>query len=166
MARGAPQDFRSLADVIPMESTLAESTVHDAQPHAIRVLHVEDDADAAQLARSQMSGSRDNMFQVEWQDSLQKAMIRLATQDIDVVLLDLGMPELSGHKTHLAITSVVGETVPIVILTADESAISRNLTIRQGASSYLVKRRTSSFALRQALHEAVVLTKRLKVRSL
>jgi glutamate dehydrogenase (NAD(P)+) len=149
-----------------MESTRAESTVHSADRHTIRVLLVEDDADSAQVARSQMNGGKVNQFQVEWQDNLQKAMIRLAKPDIDVVLLDLGMPELSGHKTHLAITSVVGKTVPVVILTADESAISRNLTIRQGAAGYLVKRRVSSFELRQALHEAVVLTKRLKVRSL
>jgi glutamate dehydrogenase (NAD(P)+) len=149
-----------------MESTRAESTVHNGDRHTIRVLLVEDDADSAQVARSQMSGGKVNQFQVEWQDNLQKAMIRLAKPDIDVVLLDLGMPELSGHKTHLAITSVVGKTVPVVILTADESAVSRNLTIRQGAASYLVKRRVSSFELRQALHEAVVLTKRLKVRSL
>jgi DNA-binding response OmpR family regulator len=149
-----------------MESTRAESAVHNGKPHAIRVLLVEDDADAAQVARSQISGGRDNQFHVEWKDNLQQAMIRLAKTDIDVVLLDLGMPELSGHKTHLAITSVVGETVPVVILTSDDSDISRNLTIRQGAAGYLVKRRTSSFALRQALHEAVVLTKRLKVRSL
>jgi glutamate dehydrogenase (NAD(P)+) len=150
-----------------MGTTLAESTVHDYQPTAIRVLLVEDNADAAQLVRSQIvGGGKQNLFHVERKDNLQKAMIRLAKPDIDVVLLDLGMPELSGHKTHLAITSVVGTTVPVVILTSDDSVISRNLTIRQGASSYLVKRRTSSFALRQALQEAVVLTKRLKVRSL
>jgi len=117
-----------------MGSTPAESTVHDAEPHAIRVLLVEDNADAAQLARSQIcSGSRHNQFQVEWKDNLQQAMIRLAKPDIDVVLLDLGMPELSGHRAHLAITSVVGTAIPVVILTSDDSAISRNLTIRQGA---------------------------------
>jgi CheY-like chemotaxis protein len=132
--QGVPQYFRPLADVISMGSTPAESTVHDAEPHAIRVLLVEDNADAAQLARSQIcSGSRHNQFQVEWKDNLQQAMIRLAKPDIDVVLLDLGMPELSGHRAHLAITSVVGTAIPVVILTSDDSAISRNLTIRQGA---------------------------------
>jgi DNA-binding NarL/FixJ family response regulator len=93
-------------------------------------------------------------------------MMRLGKPDIDVVLLDLGMPELTGHKTHLAITSVVGKSVPVVILTSDDSTISRNLTIAQGAANYLVKRRTTPFELRQALHEAVVLSKRLTARSL
>jgi CheY-like chemotaxis protein len=135
-------------------------------PHAIRVLLVEDNPEAAELTRSQVSDGRGNPFQVEWKDTLQNAMRRLANPDIDVVLLDLGMPELSGHKTHLAIKSVVGKTVPVVIFTSDESATARQLTIQQGASSFLVKRRTSPAELRRALHEAVVLTKRLKMRSL
>jgi CheY-like chemotaxis protein len=149
-----------------MEPTGTEPIVCKTAPHTIRVLLVEDNPEAAELTRSQLSGGKDNPFQVEWKDTLQQAMIRLSNPDIDVVLLDLGMPELSGCKTHLAITSVVGKTVPVVILTSDESAISRHHTIRQGASSYLVKRTTSAVDLRRALHEAAVLTKRLKVRSL
>jgi CheY-like chemotaxis protein len=159
----SPQDFHLFADVICMES---KPIVCKTAPRTIRVLLVEDSPEAAELTRSQLGGGKDNPFQVEWKDSLQKAMIRLANPDIDVVLLDLGMPELSGCKTHLAITSVVGKTVPVVILTSDESAISRRHTIGQGAASYLVKRKTSAVELRRALHEASVLTKRLRVRGL
>jgi len=75
------------------------------------------------------------MFGVEWKDNLSHAIKRLAKPGIDVVLLDLGMPGLSGYKTHLAITSVVGKTVPVVILTSDDSPISREITFQQGASS-------------------------------
>jgi CheY-like chemotaxis protein len=151
-----------------MESIAAEPVVSRTAPLAIRVLLVEDNPEAAALTRSQVQvgDAKGNRFQVEWKDSLQAAMKRLANPDIDVVLLDLGMPEMSGHKTHLAIKSVVGKTVPVVIFTSDESATSRQLTIQQGAANFLVKRRTSSAELRRALHEAVVLTKRLKVRSL
>jgi len=149
-----------------MEPTCTEPVVCKTTPHTIRVLLVEDNPEAAALTRSQLSGGKDNPFQVEWKDTLQQAMIRLSNPDIDVILLDLGMPELSGCKTHLAITSVVGKTVPVVILTSDESDSSRRYTIRQGAASYLVKRTTSAVDLRRALHEATVLTKRLKVRSL
>jgi CheY-like chemotaxis protein len=148
-----------------MELT-AERAPAKTSPSAVRVLLVEDNPEAAELTRSQISEGRGTPFQVEWKDSLQAAMKRLAHPDIDVVLLDLGMPEMSGHKTHLAITSIVGKTVPVVILTSDESATTRQLTIHQGATSFLVKRRTSPAELRRALHEAVVLTKRLKVRSL
>jgi len=121
----------------------------------IQVLLVEDSVEAARLTRSLISEGGDEMFRVEWKDNLQQAMNRLAQPGIDVVLLDLGMPELSGYRTHLAITLVVGKTVPVVILTSDDSPMSREITIHQGAASYLLKHETSSSQLRQALHAAV-----------
>jgi hypothetical protein len=66
------------------------------------------------------------------------------------------MQELSGYKTHLAIKSAVGKTVPVVILTSDDSTISQDSTRVQGAVNYLIKYRTSSLELRRALYEAVV----------
>lgn len=152
--------------MLAMPSTRTASAVDPAAPHAIRVLLVEDSTEAATLTRAQVTGGRRDVFHVEWHDNLKNAMMRLGKPDIDVILLDLGMPEMTGHKTHLAITSVVGKTVPVVILTSDERAISRNLSIAQGAASYLVKRQTTAFELRQALHEAVVLSKKLTARSL
>jgi DNA-binding NarL/FixJ family response regulator len=80
----------------------------------------------------------------------------LENRGVDVVLLDIGMPELEGYKTHLAITSVVGKTVPVVILTGDDSIASQAITKVQGASNYLIKQRTSPVELRRALYEAVV----------
>jgi DNA-binding NarL/FixJ family response regulator len=82
-------------------------------------------------------------------------MSRLAEPRIDVVLLDLGMPELKGRKTHLTIKSAVGATIPVVILTSDDSPVSRDVTKLQGAANYLVKSRTSFIGLRQAPYEAV-----------
>jgi CheY-like chemotaxis protein len=55
-----------------------------------------------------------------------------------VVLLDLGMPELNGYRTHLAITTVTKKT-PIVKLTPDD--VSPDITSAQGAFTYLVKRK-------------------------
>ncbi len=116
---------------------------------------MEDDPDATSRTRIQVSEGDGNLFHVEWNDNLQEALSRLAKPGIDVVLLDLGMQGLSGYGTHLAITSVVGNTIPVVILTSDESSLTRNITIEQGAANYLVKRRASSVEIRQALHQAV-----------
>lgn len=88
-------------------------------PQPIRVLHIEDDQEYARLAAAHLN--RENVggpFQLEWIDTLSLAIRRLSEPNVDVILLDLGMPELTGYKTHLAVKSVVGNRVPIVVLTS------------------------------------------------
>lgn len=142
-----------------MTATCSEPTVHRTGPGMgvpIQVLLVEDDPDAAAFTDAQVSLNEDDIFRVEWKNNILNALSRLAMPGIDVVLLDLGMPELGGYKTHLAIKSAAGKSVPVVILTGDDSTISQNITRLQGAANYLIKHRTSSVELRRALYEAVV----------
>jgi CheY-like chemotaxis protein len=123
----------------------------------IQVLHVEDDPGYAQLIHALVTESTDSPFQVKWQDNILKAISRLAKPGIDVVLLDLEMKELGGHNTHLAIANVIGEALPpVVILTSDDSAVSRDQAKNLRSASYLVKHRTSGVEIRQALRDAVV----------
>jgi DNA-binding NarL/FixJ family response regulator len=82
-------------------------------------------------------------------------MTRLCEPGIEVVLLDLGLPELHGYRSFRAIEAVAGSMIPIVILTADESGMSRDLTVEFGASAYLVKDRSTTHQIRQALASAV-----------
>ena len=121
----------------------------------IRVLLVEDDPESAELTRAKVSEGKDSPFRVEWTDDLQRALSRLAQPGIDVVLLDFGMLEPGDRTSHPPIKRVVGMKIPVVILTSDESTLSRHLTLGHGAANYLIKRRTSAVELKQALHEAV-----------
>jgi DNA-binding response OmpR family regulator len=109
-----------------MELAHKESAVYRAAPHSIKVLLVEDDPEDAVLTRVQLSEGSDSPFQIEWKEDFQTAMARLQEPGIDVVLLDLGMKELQGYRTHLAIKRV--SAAPVVILTSDESANSQDLT--------------------------------------
>src|ERR1700693_3193910 len=100
-----------------MTSTCTEPTVHRTGPGLglpIHVLLVEDNPEAARLISTQVSQNQNDIFQVEWKNNILNAISRLAKPGVDVVLLDLGMQELSGYKTHLAIKSAVGKTVPVV----------------------------------------------------
>jgi CheY-like chemotaxis protein len=121
----------------------------------IRVLLVEDDPEAAVYTTAQLR-QNDDVFRVECITNLVGAMSRLANPDVNVILLDLGMPESNGYKTHLAITSMVQRKIPVVIFTSDESVISQEVTKLQGAAEYLIKNMTSSAKLLQALREAVI----------
>ncbi len=75
---------------------------------------------------------------------------------LDVVLLDLGLPELNSYKSYRAIDVAAGPRVPVVILTSDDRAVSRDLTLGFGASDYLLKNQSSPARLKQALRNAVM----------
>lgn len=121
----------------------------------IRVLLVEDSEEAAALVQSWLAENESDPIHLEWTRTVFDAMTRLVQPGIEVVLLDLGMPELSGHRSYRAIESVAGDNIPIVILTADERPVSKDLTLGFGASDYLVKDKISPAQLRQALRNAV-----------
>jgi DNA-binding response OmpR family regulator len=125
-------------------------------PEPLRVLLVEDNAEAADLVRVYLTGDQDEAFQVDWVSNLLDGMFRLQRPGIDAVLLDLGMPELDGYQSFHAIDVMVRDTVPVVILTADDRPASRDRTLEFGAADYLLKQHSSPPKLKQSLRNAVL----------
>ena len=82
----------------------------------IQVLLVEDSPEAAELVKVYLSEDGAASFRVEWACNLVEAMTRLARPGLDVVLLDLGLPELSSYKSYRAIDVAAGPQLPVVIL--------------------------------------------------
>lgn len=140
----------------PMEAAAA---VRAPEPHVragvpINVLVVEDDRDAAELVRIQLR-SAEGEFQTEVCSSLRQAIRRLSQPGIDLVLLDLGLPELEGFRTCRALMQATEWGVPVVILTGDDRPMSREITLYSGASDYLIKNETTPAQLRESIRAAV-----------
>jgi CheY-like chemotaxis protein len=128
---------------------------HVATPAPLRLLMVEDNDEASELIKCYLADEQQEQFDVESYANLIDAMFRLQYPGIDVVLLDLGLPELNGYKTFRAIDGMTNGEIPIVIFTADDRPLSRDLTVSFGAAGYLIKQHTTAIQLRQALREAV-----------
>lgn len=122
---------------------------------SIQVLLVEDDPDTADLVQNCLGGDGDEPFDVEWVPSLTEAVIRLAQPGIAVVILDLGLPELTGYKSFRVIEAAAGRRVPVVIFTADAGELSKDLVQGRegadGAVAYLVKQESTPEQLRRAV---------------
>jgi two-component system cell cycle sensor histidine kinase/response regulator CckA len=121
----------------------------------MRVLLVEDNpVDAATL------GDRLAEHAPEGESSIEmlhvSSLAELAernTTDLDVLVLDLSLPDGFGAGSIRKARTVVGE-VPIVVLTADDNEQRSLEMLREGAEDYLVKGKYSADTLVRALRYA------------
>jgi two-component system OmpR family response regulator len=101
----------------------------------MRVLLVEDD----QMVGSALVGRlEDDAYAVDWVRSAQPGLDSLLTHNYDVVLLDLGLPELDGAG-FLAKQRARGDRTPVIVVTARSDVDSRISSLDLGADDYLVK---------------------------
>lgn len=119
----------------------------------IRVLLVEDNPGDARLIQEAFREA-DGSFAPEWCDRLSAAHARLARGGVDVVLLDLSLPDASGLDTVVK-TLVEAPHVPIVVLTGLDSERVACESVRLGAQDYLVKARVTGDLLARALRYAI-----------
>ena len=102
----------------------------------MRILLIEDEAELARwLSRSL---ARHAGFVVEWADDGLVAERRLAIEEFDAVILDLGLPGMDGH-TLLAKIRARDDRTPVLVLTARNRTDERIAGLDAGADDYLGK---------------------------
>ena len=120
----------------------------------IKVLLIEDDLGDARLIRMMMSEVDGFTFTIEHVGRLSAGLERLALGGIDVVLLDLGLPDSSGLNTFIKVNAQVPE-VPIVMLTGLDDATLAIKAVQGGAQDYLSKNKLDSELLVRAIRYAI-----------
>jgi DNA-binding NarL/FixJ family response regulator len=118
------------------------------------VLLVEDNPGDARLFRESLAESRGVAWEVEYAGLLSSALHRLEQSGIDVVALDLGLPDAQGTEAVARLRERAPD-IPIVVLTgvSDEAVGMR--AMQQGAEDYLVKGQVASDRLSSVLLYAV-----------
>lgn len=101
----------------------------------MRLLLVEDDT---MLGRAVLTGLKMEGYAVDWMSTGQAALHCLETEEYDLVILDLGLPDIDG-KTVLDILRKRGKTTPVIIITARDSVEDRIGGLDAGADDYMVK---------------------------
>jgi two-component system, OmpR family, response regulator QseB len=101
----------------------------------MRILLIEDDP---QLGDGLTVGLRQSGFAVDWVKDGMAADIALTGEVFDVVVLDLGLPKLSGMEVLQRLRSR-GQSLPVLILTALDTTADKIAGLDAGADDYLVK---------------------------
>jgi two-component system, cell cycle response regulator len=120
----------------------------------LSVLVVEDNPAYARLVKETLKDSTLDEVSVEVAPLLVEALDRLGRGGVDVVLLDLGLPDAHGSEGFLRISEDHPE-VPVVVLTGFDDEEMAMEVVRQGAQDYLVKGRSENDSLGRALRYAV-----------
>ncbi len=110
------------------------------------ILFIEDSPLAVSMMRNALAESGGGSLELKSAGTLAEGFARLRAGGIDLVLLDLSLPDSSGldtfERTHEAVPDI-----PIVVLTGNNDHAMAIKAVRAGAQDYLVKGEISAAAL-------------------
>jgi len=121
---------------------------------ALQVLLVEDNAGDARLLREMFSKERPGSFELTHLLRMREAVMHLAKGGVDIVLLDMGLPDGHGLDT-VRRAHAAAPGVPLIVLTGlDDEALAAE-AMKEGAQDYLIKGQIENRALPRALRHAI-----------
>jgi signal transduction histidine kinase len=121
---------------------------------ALQVLVVEDNAGDVRLLREMFSKEKPGSFELTHLLRMSEAVIHLAKGGVDIVLLDMGLPDGHGLNTVRRVHAAA-PGVPVIVLTGlDDEALAAE-AMKEGAQDYLIKGQIENRALPRALRHAI-----------
>jgi signal transduction histidine kinase len=121
---------------------------------ALQVLLVEDNAADAELLRLMFRTERPDSFKLTHLLRLNEAVIHLAKGGVDILLLDMGLPDGHGLDT-VRRAHAAAPDVPLIVLTGLDDEALASEAMKEGAQDYLIKGQIENRALPRALRHAI-----------
>lgn len=108
-----------------------------------RVIIIEDNIEYSSMLKTVLSKSEGLKYELISFTNLKDGLSELKNNDVDVVLLDLDLPDSSGLDTFNKVSSSTS-SLPIIILTGDDDEQLAIQSLKLGAQDYLIKSQTDS----------------------
>jgi len=121
---------------------------------ALRVLLVEDNAGDARLFREMFRNEKSGSFELTHLVRLSDALNHLSKGEVDIVLLDMGLPDGHGLDT-VRRAHAAAPHVPLIVLTGLDDETLAAEAMKEGAQDYLIKGQIENRALPRALRHAI-----------
>ena len=101
----------------------------------MNILLIEDDF---MIAESSMTLLKDQQFAVQWVNNGIEGLKNLSQEKFDIVLLDLGLPQMDGMQVLKQIRQHYA-SLPVLIISARDQLQNRVDGLNSGADDYLMK---------------------------
>lgn len=121
----------------------------------INVLLAEDDPAVAAMVQEALAGVDGGLFHVEWVTRLADTLDRLSKGRIDVVLLDLRLPDSLGIEAFDQVFEAVPNAAVLVLCAADDEATARQAVRQHGAQDFFLKDQADLRSLPHALRYCI-----------
>ena len=121
---------------------------------AIQLLLIEDNPGDSRLIRAFLSEITGNRYLLQCAERLSEGLELLAVMEIDLVLLDLSLPDSLGFDTFAGVQTQAPD-LPIVVVTAFNDEMLAVQAVQAGAQDYLVKGEFDSGLLSRAMRYAI-----------
>jgi DNA-binding response OmpR family regulator len=118
------------------------------------VLLIEDNPGDARRIREMLLESKDPSVTLAWSDRLSTGLEYLDAHQVDLILLDLSLPDSWGFDTFTKLR-VKSKDLPVILLTGldDEDLAMR--AVREGAQDYMMKDNVTAESLARAIRFAI-----------
>lgn len=120
----------------------------------VSLLLVEDNAEHIEFLQQLLATPELSHFQLEAVGSLAAAVDRLQRGGIELILLDLTLPDSDGLETFIRVYETAPHTALVVLSGLNDVALAIE-TVQLGAQDYLVKGRVDNHLLMRAMHYAL-----------
>jgi signal transduction histidine kinase len=127
-------------------------------PQTINVLLIEDNPGDMRLIQQMLSdlaqGSTATRYALTWRDRLAAGLQWVAANPVDIVLLDLSLPDSQGMATVQRMQAAA-PAVPLIVLTGLDDETFAVLSLQAGIQDYLVKGRVDEHLLGRTIRYAL-----------
>ena len=118
------------------------------------VLLIEDDPADAKLILEALSGDVDSPFRVEWATLLSVGLERLSKEGVDVVMLDLSLPDVQGIEAVDQVCLAAPDLLVLVLSGLTDEEVARQ-AVQRGAYDYFSKGHVDAHWLPRALRYVI-----------
>jgi signal transduction histidine kinase len=138
----------------PRKNPLVADSTNERTLKTIKtVMLVEDNPGDARLLREMFSEDSSLNVDLTCVGFMAEAESHLATHAVDIILLDLGLPDAQG-LTAIRRARMAAPGVPLVVLTGLDDEVLAAQSLQEGAQDYLIKGQIETRGLLRALRYA------------